>query len=120
MNPFPASSSTAPKPKQTRKANKKVFKRNDKQYNRLMDHIGRFPAVIIAPDDSELIQGGSEVRRKFLQSQGAEQAFKPFSLPSSTVSSARPLRCCSFSFFVSEEKRRETKKGERQIAIRTI
>ena len=45
---------------------KKVFKRNDKQYKRLMDHIGRFPAVIIAPDDSELIQGGSEVRRKFL------------------------------------------------------
>ena len=45
---------------------KKVFKRNEKQYKRLMDHIGRFPAVIIAPDDSELIQGGSEVRRKFL------------------------------------------------------
>ena len=49
-----------------KKGSKKVFKRNDKQYNRLMDHIGRFPAVIIAPDDSELIQGGSEVRRKFL------------------------------------------------------
>tara|TARA_Y100000589_G_scaffold332231_1_gene390562 strand:- start:1855 stop:2970 length:1116 start_codon:yes stop_codon:yes gene_type:complete len=49
-----------------KKGAKKVFKRNDKQYKRLMDHIGRFPAVIIAPDDSELIQGGSEVRRKFL------------------------------------------------------
>ena len=44
---------------------KKVFKRNDKQYKDMMDHVGRFPAVIIAPDDSELIQGGSEVR-KFL------------------------------------------------------
>ena len=49
-----------------KKGAKKVFKRNDKQYKRLMDHIGRFPAVIIAPDDTELIQGGSEVRRKFL------------------------------------------------------
>ena len=49
-----------------KKGSKKVFKRNDKQYTRLMDHIGRFPAVILAPDDSELIKGGSEVRRKFL------------------------------------------------------
>ncbi len=49
-----------------KKGSKKVFKRNEKQYKRLMDHIGRFPAVIIAPDDSELIQSGSEVRRRFL------------------------------------------------------
>lgn len=45
---------------------KKQFKRNDKPYTRLADHIGRFPAVMIAPDDSELIQGGSEVRRKWM------------------------------------------------------
>ena len=36
---------------------KKQFKRNDKLYGRLADHIGRFPAVMIAPDDAELIQG---------------------------------------------------------------
>ena len=45
---------------------KKQFKRNDKVYKRLADHIGRFPAVMIAPDDAELIQGGSEVRRKWM------------------------------------------------------
>ena len=45
---------------------KKQFKRNDKLYGRLADHIGRFPAVMIAPDDAELIQGGSEVRRKWM------------------------------------------------------
>ena len=45
---------------------KKVFKRNEKQYSRLLEHIGRFPAVIIAPDDSEIVRGGSEVRRKWI------------------------------------------------------
>ena len=45
---------------------KKQFKRNDKPYNRLSEHIGRFPAVMIAPDDAELVQGGSEVRRKWM------------------------------------------------------
>ncbi len=45
---------------------KKQFKRNDKPYAKLAEHIGRFPAVMIAPDDAELVQGGSEVRRKWL------------------------------------------------------
>ena len=49
-----------------KKGTKKVFKRNEKAYSRLMDHIGRFPAVIIAPDDAELIHGGSELRRRWL------------------------------------------------------
>lgn len=45
---------------------KKVFKRNEKAYSRLLEHIGKFPAVIIAPDDSEIVRGGSEVRRKWM------------------------------------------------------
>ena len=45
---------------------KKQFKRNDKPYSRLAEHIGSFPAVMIAPDDTELIQGGSEIRRKWM------------------------------------------------------
>ncbi len=44
---------------------KKVFKRNEKAYDRLSDHIGVFPSVVIAPKDHELIEGGSELRRKF-------------------------------------------------------
>lgn len=45
---------------------KKVFKRNKKEYERLSDHIGQFPLVMISPSDSELIYESSEVRRKFL------------------------------------------------------
>ncbi|MEO6540568.1 MAG: DNA replication and repair protein RecF, partial [Ferruginibacter sp.] len=33
---------------------------------KLSEHIGRFPAVMIAPDDIGLITGGSEERRRFM------------------------------------------------------
>lgn len=45
---------------------KKVFKKNKKEYERLSEHIGQFPLVMISPSDSELINGSSETRRKFL------------------------------------------------------
>lgn len=45
---------------------KKVFKRNQKEYDRLADHIGRFPLVMISPSDRDLILEGSETRRKFM------------------------------------------------------
>ena len=45
---------------------KKIFKRNKKEYTRLSDHIGLIPLVMVSPDDSCLIQGGSDERRKFL------------------------------------------------------
>lgn len=47
---------------------KKVFKRNQKEYERLADHIGLIPLVIISPYDSNLITEGSEDRRKFIDS----------------------------------------------------
>lgn len=47
---------------------KKVFRRNKKEYERLSEHIGQFPLVMISPNDSELINGVSEVRRRFLDS----------------------------------------------------
>jgi DNA replication and repair protein RecF len=47
---------------------KKQFKRNKKEYQRLADHIGLFPLVMISPADSELITEGSESRRKFMDS----------------------------------------------------
>ncbi|MBX7052951.1 MAG: DNA replication/repair protein RecF [Flavobacteriales bacterium] len=49
-----------------RKNQRKVFKRNFKEYERLSEHIGLIPVVIITPYDIELIWEGSEVRRKFL------------------------------------------------------
>jgi DNA replication and repair protein RecF len=45
---------------------KKQFKLNKKEYPRLSDHIGLIPLVMIAPEDAELIHGGSEIRRKFI------------------------------------------------------
>ena len=45
---------------------KKQFKRNKKEYERLSDHIGFVPLVMISPADNELITGGSEERRKFM------------------------------------------------------
>lgn len=49
-----------------RRRQKKQFKRNKKEYERLSDHIGLVPLVMISPADNELITGGSEVRRRFM------------------------------------------------------
>lgn len=45
---------------------KKQFKRNKKEYTRLSDHIGFLPLVMVSPADTELIAGGSEGRRRFM------------------------------------------------------
>lgn len=45
---------------------KKQIKRNKKTYDRLLDHIGLFPLVLISPTDTDLILEGSETRRKFM------------------------------------------------------
>lgn len=45
---------------------KKQFKRNKKIYERLADHIGVLPLVMVTPKDQELLDGGSEERRKFI------------------------------------------------------
>lgn len=47
---------------------KKQFKRNKKEYSRLAEHIGLIPIVMVSPADTELVTGGSEVRRKFIDS----------------------------------------------------
>lgn len=45
---------------------KKQFKRNKKDYQKLSEHIGLFPLVMISPSDSRLILDGSEERRKYI------------------------------------------------------
>ncbi|MBP5614036.1 MAG: DNA replication/repair protein RecF [Bacteroidales bacterium] len=47
---------------------RKVFKINGKEYERLADHIGLFPSVMISPYDQDYIQGGSESRRRYFDS----------------------------------------------------
>jgi len=44
----------------------KMLKRNGKEYERLSDHIGRYPVVMISPADNALICEGSDERRKFM------------------------------------------------------
>lgn len=49
-----------------RKEKKKQFKRNQKEYSRLSEHVGLVPLVMISPADAVLINGGSEERRRFM------------------------------------------------------
>lgn len=49
-----------------KRRHKKQFKRNKKEYTRLADHIGFVPLIQISPADSDLISGGSEERRRFM------------------------------------------------------
>ena len=51
-----------------KKSQKKILKRNGKQYEKFSDHIGFIPLVIISPADRDLIVEGSETRRKFIDS----------------------------------------------------
>ena len=45
---------------------KKEFSVNDIPYQKLSEHIGRLPCVMIAPDDIELITGAAEGRRRYM------------------------------------------------------
>ncbi|HUR10019.1 MAG TPA: DNA replication and repair protein RecF [Flavitalea sp.] len=49
-----------------RETGKKEFSVDESAYEKFAEHIGRFPCVVIAPDDVEIITGGSEERRRFL------------------------------------------------------
>lgn len=47
------------------KGQKKNIYLDGKVYDRISDHIGRFPVVMINPDDQKIIREGSEERRRF-------------------------------------------------------
>ena len=49
-----------------RPTGKKEFLAEGIPYEKFSRHIGRFPCVIVAPDDIQIITGGSEERRRFL------------------------------------------------------
>lgn len=44
---------------------KKAVLRDKKAYERISEHIGRFPVVMLSPNDTDIIRDGSEERRKF-------------------------------------------------------
>lgn len=49
-----------------KKRQSKTLKKNGKEYDRITDHIGLIPLVIVSPSDQELIASGGEERRKFI------------------------------------------------------
>ncbi|MBR8534557.1 DNA replication/repair protein RecF [Carboxylicivirga sediminis] len=60
-----------------KKSQKKHFKRNKKEYSKLSEHIGLLPLVMISPSDEQLINEGSEQRRKYIDGV-ISQYDKPF------------------------------------------
>jgi DNA replication and repair protein RecF len=51
-----------------RTGQKKVVTHDKQAYERISDHIGRYPAVLISPYDTDLIRQGSEERRRYFDS----------------------------------------------------
>jgi len=49
-----------------KKGQKKILKRNGKNYDKFSEHIGQFPLVIVSPADRDLVTEGSDTRRKFI------------------------------------------------------
>ncbi len=49
-----------------KRGTKKHFKRNKKEYKRLSEHIGMIPLVMVSPDDTMLINGQGEERRRLM------------------------------------------------------
>ena len=48
------------------KGKRKSLKRNGKEYNKFSEHIGNYPIVISTPDDSRIVSGSGEDRRKLM------------------------------------------------------
>lgn len=49
----------------TYKNGRKVMKAHNKEYERFSDHIGLFPLIMVSPYDNDIINEGSEQRRRF-------------------------------------------------------
>jgi DNA replication and repair protein RecF len=47
---------------------RKVLKVNQKEYDRLSEHIGNYPSVMISPYDTDYINGTSDIRRRYFDS----------------------------------------------------
>lgn len=44
----------------------KTLKRNGKEYDKLSDHVGGFPIVVVSPSDTALISDSAEERRRYI------------------------------------------------------
>jgi DNA replication and repair protein RecF len=49
-----------------KRGQKKIFRRNKKDYERLSEHIGLLPVIMVSPTDGRIITGGGDERRKLM------------------------------------------------------
>lgn len=56
-----------------KRGERKILKKNKKEYQKISQHIGLIPLVIISPQDNQLVSGTSEARRKFIDQQLSQQ-----------------------------------------------
>jgi DNA replication and repair protein RecF len=47
---------------------KKIFREDGLDYLKLSEHLGKYPVVLVVPDDADLVKDSSEARRKFFDS----------------------------------------------------
>lgn len=47
---------------------KKIFREDGVDYSKLSEHIGKYPVVLVLPDDVSLVKEGSDSRRRFFDS----------------------------------------------------
>jgi DNA replication and repair protein RecF len=57
---------------QIQPGHKKIFREDGQDYQKMSDHIGKYPVVLISPSDIDLIKEGSEARRKFFDTMIAQ------------------------------------------------
>ncbi|HEY3430238.1 MAG TPA: DNA replication/repair protein RecF [Cyclobacteriaceae bacterium] len=57
---------------QIQTGHKKIFREDGLDYEKISEHIGKYPVVLISPSDIDLIKEGSEERRKFFDSMIAQ------------------------------------------------
>lgn len=57
---------------QIQTGHKKIFREDGQDYEKISEHIGKYPVVLISPSDIDLIKEGSEERRKFFDSMIAQ------------------------------------------------
>jgi DNA replication and repair protein RecF len=57
---------------QIQPGHKKIFREDGQDYEKISEHIGKYPVVLISPSDIDLIKEGSEARRKFFDSMIAQ------------------------------------------------
>src|SRR5690606_6561805 len=44
---------------------RKSVREDGLEYQKFSEHIGKYPVVFVSPDDTEIVRGGGEIRRKF-------------------------------------------------------